>query len=40
MRCRIIRSNRKSLCLQITREGEVLVRAPRNCSERYIREYR
>ena len=39
MRCRIIRSNRKSLCLQITREGEVLVRAPRNCSERYIREF-
>ncbi len=33
---RLIRSSRRSLALEVTAEGEVLVRAPRNISERDI----
>ena len=33
---RVIRSARRTLSLQVTREGEVVVRAPRNCSRGWI----
>lgn len=36
---RIIRSKRKTLSLTVTKEGEVLVRAPYGVSERYIAEF-
>lgn len=36
---KIIRSNRKSLALEITREGDLLVRAPYRLSERTIRSF-
>ena len=36
---RLIRSKRKTLYLQITLEGEVLVRAPMRCSRKYIDEF-
>lgn len=35
----IIRSNRKTVCIQLTREGEVLVRAPRRCARSYIDQF-
>lgn len=35
----IIRSDRTTLSIQITLEGEVLVRSPKNLSDRQIREY-
>ncbi|MBQ9270300.1 MAG: M48 family metallopeptidase [Oscillospiraceae bacterium] len=37
MNYQVIRSDRKTICLKITPEGEVLVRAPRRCAEAYIR---
>lgn len=36
MEYRIVRSKRKTLSLQITQQGEVLVRAPMNCPKDYI----
>lgn len=36
MEYRIIRSKRKTLSLQITQQGEVVVRAPMRCSKAYI----
>ena len=36
---RVIRSDRRTLCLEITREGEVLVRAPRRTAEADIRRF-
>lgn len=35
----IIRSNRKTVALQVTPEGKVLVRAPRDISEDYIQRF-
>lgn len=35
----LIRSGRKTLSLQITGEGEVLVRAPKNCPRSYIDQF-
>lgn len=35
----ILRSNRKTLCIQLTREGQVLVRAPKRCPKGYIEEF-
>lgn len=35
----VIRSNRKTMSLEITRDGEVKVRAPRNMSNRTINEF-
>lgn len=32
----VVRSDRKTLCIQIGPKGEVIVRAPRRCAERYI----
>ena len=32
----VVRSDRKTLCIQIGPEGEVIVRAPRRCAESYI----
>jgi predicted metal-dependent hydrolase len=36
---KIIYSKRKTLCLQITREGEFIVRAPKKASESFIRNF-
>ncbi len=36
---RLIRSKRKTLYLQITPEGEVLVRAPQRCGKQYIDDF-
>ena len=36
---RVIRSGRKTVCIQLTDTGEVVVRAPRRCSEEYIRRF-
>ena len=38
-RVQVIRSNRKSLCIQINGEGDVIVRAPYRVSENRIREF-
>lgn len=35
----LIRSDRRTLAVQITREGEILVRAPRRCSRREIERF-
>lgn len=32
----VVRSDRKTVCIQIGRQGEVIVRAPRRCSGAYI----
>ena len=37
MNYQVVRSDRKTICLKITPDGEVVVRAPRRCSEAYIR---
>jgi predicted metal-dependent hydrolase len=36
---RIIRSDRRTIALQITPEGEILLRAPRRCSEAQLRRF-
>lgn len=33
---RLVRSSRKTLAIQITRQGEVIVRAPRRCPQSFI----
>ena len=35
----ILRSDRQTVCIQLTREGQVLVRAPKRCPKRYIEEF-
>lgn len=35
----ILRSDRRTLCIQINPEGEVIVRAPKRCAKRYIDEF-
>lgn len=36
---RLIRSQRKTVAIQITGEGEVLVRAPKRCSQAFIEQF-
>ena len=38
MEYKLLRSNRKTLAIEITREGEVLIRAPRHCPRSLIDE--
>ena len=35
----VIRSDRKTVCIQLTRTGDVVVRAPRRCSNAYIQSF-
>jgi hypothetical protein len=35
----VIRSDRRTLCIQIDREGRVIVRAPRRCAKSYIDQF-
>lgn len=39
MQYKIIYSSRKTLCLQITRDAELIVRAPLRCSKKLIEEF-
>lgn len=39
IRYRVVRSGRKTVSIQVTRDGEVVVRAPRNCPNGYIQKF-